>query len=97
LHLNPNVRKPIAEVFNNVVILNEAKRSEGSVGMKNVFFIEPLDYLPFVFLMNASYLVLTDSGGKNNAFHFFSPFRRDDQRKECAVAGQRGQEEAPVQ
>jgi UDP-N-acetylglucosamine 2-epimerase (non-hydrolysing) len=32
-------------------------------GRGNVFFIEPLDYLPFVFLMNRSYLVLTDSGG----------------------------------
>lgn len=50
MHLNPNVRKPIAEVF-------------GSVGMRNVYFIEPLDYLPFVYLMNLSFLVLTDSGG----------------------------------
>ncbi len=51
MHLNPNVRKPIYEVFGE----KEAK--------KNVFFIEPLDYLPFVYLMNRSYLVLTDSGG----------------------------------
>ena len=50
MHLNPNVRKPIAEVF-------------GEVPPANMFFIEPLDYLPFVFLMEKSNLVLTDSGG----------------------------------
>jgi UDP-N-acetylglucosamine 2-epimerase (non-hydrolysing) len=51
MHLNPNVRKPIREVF------GDGKASG------NVFFIEPLEYLPFVYLMNRSYLVLTDSGG----------------------------------
>lgn len=51
MHLNPNVRKPIREVFGE----------ESAYG--NLFFIEPLDYLPFVYLMNRSYLVLTDSGG----------------------------------
>jgi len=50
MHLNPNVRKPIKEVF-------------GEVQLSNMFFIEPLDYLPFVYLMEKSYLVLTDSGG----------------------------------
>ena len=50
MHLNPNVRKPIAEVF-------------GEVPPANMFFIEPLDYLPFVFLMEKSDVVLTDSGG----------------------------------
>ena len=50
MHLNPNVRKPIHEVF-------------GDISPINMFFIEPLDYLPFVFLMEKSYLVLTDSGG----------------------------------
>ena len=50
MHLNPNVRKPIQQVF------------EGST-LDNMFFIEPLEYLPFVFLMEKSYLVLTDSGG----------------------------------
>jgi len=50
MHLNPNVRKPIKEVF-------------GDIQLDNVFFIEPLDYLPFVYLMEKSYLVLTDSGG----------------------------------
>lgn len=51
MHLNPNVRKPIKEVF--------GERNQ----ISNIFFIEPLDYLPFVFLMEKSYLVLTDSGG----------------------------------
>ena len=50
MHLNPNVRKPIKEVF-------------GENPPSNMFFIEPLDYLPFVYLMEKSYLLLTDSGG----------------------------------
>jgi len=53
MHLNPNVRNAIKEVFVSI--------RENS--WTNVFFIEPLDYLPFVYLMNLSYLVLTDSGG----------------------------------
>jgi UDP-N-acetylglucosamine 2-epimerase (non-hydrolysing) len=52
MHLNPNVRKPIHQVFGDN--LNE---------FRNMFFIEPLEYLSFVFLMEKSYLVLTDSGG----------------------------------
>lgn len=52
MHLNPNVRKPIHEVF------GETTNTNG-----NMFFIEPLEYLAFVFLMERSYLVLTDSGG----------------------------------
>ncbi len=48
VHLNPNVRKPVFDILN---------------GMENVFLIEPLDYLPFVYLMEKSYLILTDSGG----------------------------------
>lgn len=50
MHLNPNVRSAIKTVF-------------GDEKISNMFFIEPLDYLPFVFLMEKSYLVLTDSGG----------------------------------
>ena len=53
MHLNPNVRKPIAE------ILGESHKET----LTNVFLIEPLDYLPFVYLMNHSTIVLTDSGG----------------------------------
>lgn len=57
MHLNPNVRKPILEIFgeDSVYGVND----DG----KNIFFIEPLEYLPFVFLMEQSTLVLTDSGG----------------------------------
>lgn len=50
MHLNPNVRKPIKEVF-------------GENRQSNLFFIEPLEYLLFVYLMEKSYIVLTDSGG----------------------------------
>lgn len=50
MHLNPNVRQPIHEVF-------------GENFAPNLFFIEPLEYLSFVFLMEKAYIVLTDSGG----------------------------------
>ena len=52
MHLNPNVRKPIHEMF-----------GKGLSNLKNMFFIEPLEYLSFVFLMEKSTIVLTDSGG----------------------------------
>ena len=52
MHLNPNVRKPIHEVF-----------GEDLSAYKNFFFIEPLQYLEFVYLMEKSTVVLTDSGG----------------------------------
>lgn len=52
MHMNPNVRKPIHEIFGG----DHNKQS-------NMFFIEPLEYLSFVFLMEKSTIVLTDSGG----------------------------------
>ena len=52
MHLNPTVRKPIHEVF-----------GEDLSNLGNMFFIEPLDYLSFVYLMEKSAIVLTDSGG----------------------------------
>lgn len=52
MHLNPNVRKPIHEVF-----------GENLTNLGNMFFIEPLEYLSFVYLMEKSTIVLTDSGG----------------------------------
>ena len=61
MHLNPNVRNAITEVFGKSVIASGAKQSVQNTA--NTYFIEPLDYLPFVYLMNLSYLVLTDSGG----------------------------------
>lgn len=48
MHLNPNVREPVNRLLAN---------------LNNVFLIEPLDYLPFIYLMNKSYVLLTDSGG----------------------------------
>ena len=48
MHLNPNVREPVNRILN---------------GLKNVFLIEPLDYLPFVYAMNKASVLLTDSGG----------------------------------
>ena len=56
MHLNPNVRKPIKEIFGDWVSNRQSSNS-------NLYFIEPLEYLPFVFLMEQSTLVLTDSGG----------------------------------
>ncbi|MDV8153319.1 MAG: UDP-N-acetylglucosamine 2-epimerase (non-hydrolyzing) [Pseudomonadota bacterium] len=48
VHLNPNVQRPVNELLS---------------GIDNIFLIQPQDYLPFVYLMNRSYLILTDSGG----------------------------------
>ena len=60
MHLNPNVRKPIHKVFTGMDALS---LGEGWGEAHNFFFIEPLQYLEFVYLMEKSYLVLTDSGG----------------------------------
>ena len=48
MHLNPNVREPVNRLL---------------IDLNNVFLIEPLDYLPFVYLTNKAYVLLTDSGG----------------------------------
>ena len=64
MHLNPNVRKPIAQVFGEDVINHSPSPSgEGRGEAHNFFFIEPLQYLEFVYLMEKSTVVLTDSGG----------------------------------
>lgn len=52
MHLNPNVRRPIHEVF-----------GDDLSNLGNMYFIEPLEYLSFVYLMEKSTIVLTDSGG----------------------------------
>lgn len=52
MHMNPNVRNTIKNFF-----------EENTVKPENLYFIEPPDYLTFVYLMNRSYLILTDSGG----------------------------------
>ncbi len=48
VHLNPNIQEPVSRLLGN---------------KKNIYLIEPLDYLPFVFLMKKSYIIITDSGG----------------------------------
>ncbi len=48
VHLNPNVRKPVNEILKNIT---------------NIYLIEPLEYMSFVYMMNKSYIILTDSGG----------------------------------
>ena len=50
VHLNPNVRRPVNDIL-------------AARGLSNVHLIEPVDYLPFVYLMNRSHLIITDSGG----------------------------------
>lgn len=52
MHLNPNVRRPIHQVF-----------GEDLSNLGNIFFIEPLEYLSFVYIMEKAHLILTDSGG----------------------------------
>lgn len=78
MHLNPNVRRPIKEVF-------------GEEKQENMFFIEPLDYLPFVYLMEKSHIVLTDSGGiQEEAPGLGKPvlvMRETTERPEAVTAG----------
>lgn len=81
MHLNPNVRKPIAEVFGADYHMNHS----------NVLLIEPLDYLPFVYMMNHSTIVLTDSGGiQEEAPGLGKPvlvMRNTTERPEAVTAG----------
>ena len=74
MHLNPNVRKPIAQVFGEeyfsqreeLKTINDPQTLNSkllTLNFRNVFLIEPLQYLEFVFLMEKSTVVLTDSGG----------------------------------
>lgn len=53
VHLNPNVKKPVFEILEN---------NDNNL-ISNIFLINPIDYLPFIYLMSLSYLILTDSGG----------------------------------
>lgn len=76
VHLNPNVREPVNRLLK---------------GLDNVHLIEPLDYLPFVFLMNKSHLILTDSGGiQEEAPSLGKPvlvMRETTERPEAVAAG----------
>lgn len=88
MHLNPNVRKPIQEVF---VGLDSLSSGEGWGQAGNMFFIEPLEYLSFVYLMEKSTIVLTDSGGiQEEAPGLGKPvlvMRDTTERPEALVAG----------
>ncbi|MCV6590369.1 MAG: UDP-N-acetylglucosamine 2-epimerase (non-hydrolyzing) [Marinobacterium sp.] len=76
VHLNPNVREPVNRLLSEV---------------KNIHLIEPLDYLPFVYLMNQSHLILTDSGGiQEEAPSLAKPvlvMRDNTERPEAVEAG----------
>ena len=80
MHLNPNVRKPIHMVFGNELINHS-----------NIFFIEPLHYLEFIYLMEKAYIVLTDSGGiQEEAPSLGKPvlvMRDTTERPEAVLAG----------
>ena len=80
MHLNPNVRKPIHQVF-----------GEKLDNLGNMFFIEPLQYLEFIYLMEKSYIVLTDSGGiQEEAPGLGKPvlvMRNTTERPEAVTAG----------
>lgn len=80
MHLNPNVRKPIHQVF-----------GDNLENLGNMFFIEPLEYLSFVYLMEKAYIVLTDSGGiQEEAPGLGKPvlvMRNTTERPEAVTAG----------
>jgi UDP-N-acetylglucosamine 2-epimerase (non-hydrolysing) len=76
VHLNPNVQQPVKRILH---------------GIENVYLIDPVDYLPFVYLMNRSYLILTDSGGvQEEAPSLGKPvivMRDSTERPEAVAAG----------
>ncbi len=78
VHLNPNVQEPV-------------KRILGNGKAKNIHLIEPIDYLPFVYLMNRSYFIITDSGGvQEEAPSLGKPvlvMRELTERPEAVIAG----------
>ena len=76
MHLNPNVQKPVYEILD---------------GISNIYLLPPIDYLPFVYIMRNSYLVLTDSGGiQEEAPSLGKPvlvMRDTTERPEAVLAG----------
>lgn len=78
VHLNPNVQEPVLRIL-------------GEVGLPNIFLIEPLDYLPFVYLMERSFMIITDSGGvQEEAPSLGKPvlvLRETTERPEAIAAG----------
>ncbi|NOU59270.1 non-hydrolyzing UDP-N-acetylglucosamine 2-epimerase [Marinifilum caeruleilacunae] len=84
VHLNPNVQKPVYD------ILGQDPALEGGTN-NNIFLIDPIDYLPFVYLMDLSYLILTDSGGIQEEAPFLGKpvlvMRDTTERPEALTAG----------
>lgn len=84
VHLNPNVQKPVHEILGKTPL-------NGNSAPKNIFLIDPIDYLPFVYLMDLSYLILTDSGGiQEEAPYLGKPvlvMRDTTERPEALTAG----------
>jgi len=84
VHLNPNVQKPVYEILGKEAINGYGKT-------KNIFLIDPIDYLPFVYLMDLSYLILTDSGGIQEEAPFLGKpvlvMRDTTERPEALSAG----------
>lgn len=78
VHLNPNVQEPV-------------KRILGSKDFKNIYLIEPVDYLPFIYLMKRAYIIITDSGGvQEEAPSLGKPvlvMRETTERPEAVIAG----------
>ncbi|MDP3834877.1 MAG: UDP-N-acetylglucosamine 2-epimerase (non-hydrolyzing) [Hydrogenophaga sp.] len=78
VHLNPNVRKPVNEIL-------------AAMQLTNVHLIDPVDYLPFVYLMNRAHLIITDSGGvQEEAPSLGKPvlvMRETTERPEAVAAG----------
>ena len=76
MHLNPKVREPVFGILNNI---------------NNVYLLEPQDYLPFIYLMNKSHIILTDSGGiQEEAPSLGKPvllLRKTTERPEAVNAG----------
>jgi len=89
VHMNPNVRKPVNEILGPDAI-SRANRS-GDKARKNIFLIEPLEYERFVYLMNKSYIIMTDSGGiQEEASSLHKPvlvMRKTTERTEGVDAG----------
>jgi UDP-N-acetylglucosamine 2-epimerase (non-hydrolysing) len=78
VHLNPNVQEPVRRIL-------------GEAGQANIHLIEPVDYLPFVYLMNRSHIIITDSGGvQEEAPSLGKPvlvMRDTTERPEAVIAG----------
>jgi UDP-N-acetylglucosamine 2-epimerase (non-hydrolysing) len=78
VHLNPNVQEPVRRIL-------------GKKDMRNIHLIEPVDYLPFVYLMNRCHLIITDSGGvQEEAPSLGKPvlvMRDTTERPEAVLAG----------